>query len=135
MPNTRWIAVTAIFWLGTIVAPEAGAASRQDACAALTDARVALYAMVNAKDKSELDGLHAKVKEASAGLDAVLAAMAGADAKPAADFRPVWDQFKATRDKEIIPALYKGNVGEARMLADGIQLDRLSKMWGIMSCR
>jgi hypothetical protein len=53
----------------------------------------------------------------------------------AADFKAVWDQFKATRDKEIIPAIYKGNADDAKKIADGIQYGRLSKMWGIMSCK
>ena len=61
--------------------------------------------------------------------------LCGADAKRAADFKTVWDQFKATRDTEIIPAVYKGNANDARKIAGGIQLQRLSKMWGIMSCK
>jgi hypothetical protein len=47
----------------------------------------------------------------------------------------VWEQFKATRDKEIIPDIYKGNAADARKLADGIQLERFGKMFDIMSCR
>jgi hypothetical protein len=31
--------------------------------------------------------------------------MTGAEAKVAADFKAVWDQFKGTREKEIIPAI------------------------------
>jgi hypothetical protein len=65
----------------------------------------------------------------------VLAGMTGADAKKAADFKAVWDQFKATRDKDIIPAIYKGNADEAKKIADGIQYQRLSQMWSIMSCK
>jgi hypothetical protein len=68
-------------------------------------------------------------------LDSVLAGMTGADAKSAADFKALWDQFKATRDNQIIPAIYKGNADEAKKIADGIQFERLSKMWSIMSCR
>jgi hypothetical protein len=64
--------------------------------------------MAKAKDKSAQDALNAKVQAASTKLDSVLAGMAGADAKKAADFRAVWDQFKETRNKEIIPAIYKG---------------------------
>jgi hypothetical protein len=44
-------------------------------------------------------------------------------------------ELKATREKEIIPAIYKGNADDAKKLANGIQLERLSKMWGIMSCK
>ena len=135
MTCTRSIALAAVLCFGSLVASGASAASKQDACAALTDSRVALYSMLTVKEKNALDELGAKVKQSSAKLDAVLAAMSGADAKAAAEFKPVWDEFKSTRDREIIPALYAGKDGEARRLADGIQLDRLSKMWGIMSCR
>ena len=61
--------------------------------------------------------------------------MSGVDAKLAADFKAVWDQFKETRENEIIPAIYRGNTGDAKKIADGIQLDRLSQMWRIMSCK
>ena len=91
--------------------------------------------MINAKDKSAQDALNAKVREASTKLDAVLAGMTGADAKAAADFKALWDQFKATRDNQIIPAIYKGNADEAKKIADGIQSERLSEMWIIMSCK
>ena len=81
------------------------------------------------------DALNAKVQAASTKVDSVLAGMTGTGAKVAADFKAFWDQFKATRDNEIIPAIYRGNAGEAKKLADGIQYERLSKMWSIMSCR
>jgi hypothetical protein len=75
------------------------------------------------------------VQEASTKLDSVLAGMAGVDSKAVADFKAIWDQFKATRDNEIIPAIYKGKVDAAKEIADGIQSERLSNMWGIMSCK
>ena len=81
------------------------------------------------------DALNAKVQAASTKVDSVLAGMTGADAKVAVDFKAVWDQFKATREEEIIPAIYKGNAAEAKKVTDGIQYERLSKMWSIMSCR
>jgi len=61
--------------------------------------------------------------------------MTGAGAKKATEFKIVWDQFKATRDKEIIPAIEEGNFADAKRVADNVQLDRLSKMWSIISCR
>jgi hypothetical protein len=91
--------------------------------------------MTLAKDKSAQDAWNAKVQEASTKLDSVLAGMTGVDARVASDFKAVWDQFKATRENEIIPAIYKGSAAEAKKLADGIQVERLSKMWGIMSCK
>jgi hypothetical protein len=61
--------------------------------------------------------------------------MTGINARAAADFKTLWDQFRATRDNQIIPAIYKGNADEAKRIADGIQSERLSKMWSIMSCK
>jgi hypothetical protein len=91
--------------------------------------------MMNAKDKSAQDALNVKVQAASTKLDSVVAGMTGANAKVAADFKAVWDQFKATREKEIIPAIYKGDAEDAKKITNGIQYERLSKMWGIMSCK
>ena len=134
MTYRQMIAVTTAFGLGLAFAPPAWADPAGDACAALVNARVTLYTMLNAKDKSAQDALNAKVQAASTKLDSVLAAMSGSDAK-VADFKAVWDQFKATRDKDIIPAIYKGNVDDAKKIADSVQYQRLSKMWRIMSCK
>src|SRR6516164_5780123 len=135
MASNQRIAVTAVLGLGLAFVPAAWADPASDACAALTSVRSSLYSMMLAKDKSAQDAWNAKVQAASTKLDAVLAGMTGADAKVAADFKAVWDQFKETREKEIIPALYRGNAGDAKKVADGIQLDRLSHMWRIMSCK
>src|SRR5215472_3441741 len=134
MTISQSITVAAIFYLGSGF-PTAWADSASDVCAALANARTALYSMINAKDVSTQDALNAKVREASARLESVLAGMTGADATAAADFKALWDQFKATRDNQIIPAIYKGNADEAKKIADGIQSERLSKMWSIMSCK
>jgi hypothetical protein len=135
MTSIQSIAVTTVFGLGLAFVPAARADQASDACAALVDARSALYSMMNAKDKSAQDALNVKVQAASTKLDSVLAGMTGANAKVATDFKVVWDQFKATREKEIIPAIYKGDVEDAKKITNGIQLKRLSKMWGIMSCK
>ena len=135
MTRSQSIAVMAMFGLGLAFAPAAWADHKSDACAALVDARNSLYSMLNAKDKFAQDVLNAKVQAASTKLDSVLAGMTGADGKVAADFKAVWDQFKETREREIMPAIYKGNAGDARKITDGIQLDRLSQMWRIMSCQ
>jgi len=128
------IAVTTVLGLGLAFIPAAWAAPASEACLALADARSTLYLLMSAKDKSAIDAFNAKVQSASTKLDSVLAGMTGAHAKAAADFKAVWDQFKATREKEIIPAIYKGDAEAAKKIANGIQFERLSKMWGIMSC-
>ena len=135
MTSSQSIAMTTVFGLGMAFVSAAWADPASDACAALVDARSALYSMLNAKDKSAQDALNTKVQAASTKLDSVLAGMTGADAKVAADFKAVWDQFKATREEELIPAIHKGNADDAKKIANGIQHDRLSKMWGIMSCK
>jgi hypothetical protein len=135
MTSSQSIAMTTVLGLGLAFVPTAWADPASDACAALADARNALYFMINARAKSAQDALNAKVQAASTKLDSVLGGMTGADAKVAADFKVIWDQFKATREKEIIPAIYKGNADEAKKITDGIQYERLSKMWSIMSCK
>jgi hypothetical protein len=135
MISRRSIAVTTVFGLGLSFIPAAWANPASDVCASLVDARTALYSMMNAKHKSAQDALNVKLQAASTKLDSVLAGMTGADAKMAADFKAVWDQFKATRDKEIIPTIYRGNTDDAKKITDGIQYERFSKMWSIMSCK
>ena len=135
MTRSQLIAGMTLFGLGLAFVSSAWADPASDVCAALVDARDALYAMAKAKDKSAQDALNAKVQAASTKLDSVLAGMTGADAKRAADFKAVWDQFKDTRDKEIIPAIYKGNTDDAEKLINGVQLTRFGTMWGVMSCK
>ena len=135
MTSSQSIAITVAFGIGLRFISVAWADSASDACAALANARTALYSMINAKDKSVQDALNAKVQEASAKLELVLAGMTGTNVKAAADFKALWDQFKTTRDNQIIPAIYKGNADEAKKIADGIQSERLSKMWSVMSCK
>jgi len=35
----------------------------------------------------------------------------------------------------MIPAIYKGSIDDAKKIADGVQLERFSTMWRIMSCK
>jgi len=135
MTRRQSIAVMTVFALGLSFISAARANPASDVCASLVNARTALYSMMKAKDESAQDALKVKMQAASTKLDSALADMTGADAKIAADFKAVWDQFKATRDKEIIPAIYRGNTDDAKKLADGIQYERFSKMWSIMSCK
>ncbi len=135
MTSSQPIAMAVVFGLGLAFVQSAWADSAIDACTALANARNALYSMLTAKDKSAKDALNAKMQTASIKLDSVLAGMTGPEAKVAADFKAIWDQFKATRDTEIIPAIEKGNADGAKKIANGVQLDRLAKMWSIMSCK
>jgi len=66
MTSSQSIAVSVVFGFGLGFVSVAWADSASDACAALANARTALYSMISAKDKSAQDALNAKVQEASA---------------------------------------------------------------------
>jgi len=132
MAISRSIVVTIALGLGLTLAPAAWATPASETCAALAEARNSLYSMLHAKDKSARDALTAKTQAASIKIDSALARMT--DAKVATDFKEVWNQFTATRDSEIIPAIYQGNIDDAKKIANGIQFQRFSRMWSIMSC-
>ncbi|HRH82526.1 MAG TPA: hypothetical protein PLW81_15920 [Thiobacillaceae bacterium] len=113
----------------------AGAATPDEACAALGEARTHLVAMIGSTDKAAQDDLKSKVHAASAKLDAALAGMSGADADKATQFKPVWEAFKNTRETEIIPAVYAGRNADAKAIATGIQAERMKAMKGAMGCK
>ena len=114
----------------------ANAATPESACANLAEARTELVSMVAETNPAKLDDLKAKVHAASDKLDADLAAMAsGADAAKAAEFQPVWEAFKKTRETEIIPDVYAGKNNDAKAIATGIQAERMAKMKAIMGCQ
>jgi hypothetical protein len=118
---------------------QAHAAPAQDACAALMEARGHLVNMLAATDKAVLDDLNGKVQAASGKLDGILNAMErgynAADAQRATEFKPVWGEFKNTRETGIIPALYAGKAADAKALATGIQAERMKKLKGAMGCQ
>lgn len=126
------IAAFALLFTATLPAI---AAPADDACAALMEARTHLVAMIGSTDRASHDALKAKVHAASAKLDGILAGMAGADAAKAAAFKPVWEDFKKTRETEIIPAVYAGKNAEAKAIATGIQAERMGKMKAAMGCK
>lgn len=119
--------------------PASAAATADDACAALMEARGHLVAMIGSTDRATHDDLKGKVHAASSKLDGILTAMgksynAGDEAKAAA-FKPVWEAFKNTRENEIIPAVYAGKNADAKAIAGGIQAERMKQMRGAMACK
>ncbi|HNF88378.1 MAG TPA: MCP four helix bundle domain-containing protein [Thiobacillaceae bacterium] len=128
-----------LFTLGGLMAGPCLAAPSDDACAALMEARGYLVTMIGSSDKAANDDLKAKIQAASARLDATLVAMtksynAGDEAK-VASFRPVWEDFKKTRESEIIPLVYAGKNADAKAIATGIQAERMGKMKAAMGCK
>jgi hypothetical protein len=97
------------------------------------EARTALLSMIDARDRASMNALNAKVQSASRRLDAALAELCGRDIKDIARFRMIWEQFKKTRQTEIIPAIFIGKIDEARHVATGIQGERIAVMKAILS--
>lgn len=133
------LTLTLLATLSALTFGQAQAAPAQDACAALMEARGHLVNMLAATDKAVLDDLNGKVQAASGKLDGILNAMErgynAVDAQKAAEFKPVWSEFKNTRETGIIPAVYAGKVADAKALATGIQTERMKKMKGAMGCQ
>lgn len=111
------------------------AAPADDACAALMEARGHLVAMIGSTDKAAHDDLKGKVHAASNRLDTILGSMAYSDAAKVNAFKPVWEEFKKTRENEIIPAVYAGKNADAKAIATGIQAERMGKMKAAMGCK
>jgi hypothetical protein len=93
--------------------------------------------MPDTGDEATLGKHGAIVTEATKKADAALAA-AMADPAQAAnaaklkELQGIWEQFKATRDKEIIPALYAGDKAKASEPGKCIQADRFKKITGLL---
>ncbi len=94
----------------------------------LTAARESLVTMLVNKDKRGAD--HQKVvKDTADAVSAQLAKMK-APAGKEAQFKTLvdnWTAFKATREKELVPAILAGREDEARKIAGGIQKERYTK--------
>jgi hypothetical protein len=67
-------------------------------------------------------------------LESIVGEMADNDADKAKAFRPIWEKFKKTREKEIIPAVYAGRKAYAKTIAGGIQAVRMGKMKVALGC-
>ncbi|HPT50617.1 MAG TPA: hypothetical protein PKZ22_10510 [Accumulibacter sp.] len=100
----------------------------------LTAARESLVSMLVNKDKRGPD--HQKVvKDTADAVSAKLAKMK-APAGKEAQFKELvdnWNAFKNTREKELVPAILKGNDEEAKKIAGGIQKERYTKCQTITS--
>lgn len=116
-------------------AGSAAAATPDDVCAALADARGHLVNMIASTDKATNDGLKGKIQAASTQLETALADVQKSDSAKAAAFKPAWEAFKNTRETEIIPAIYANKNADAKALATGIQAERMTQMKTAMGCK
>ena len=119
----------------------AQAATVCDAKTSLNDARSNLVAMVGLSDKKAEDGggeevlntLREKVNTATTSLETAIKTLAdenseGAAAVVVATLDKTWSEFKGTRESEIMPNVYSGKKAEAKIIATGVQKERMSIM-------
>lgn len=107
-----------------------GALGVSEIKAELNGVRALLVTMITEQDKSKLDTHRDKIKAVSQKIDDSFVSMENSKYLPQdmienlKKIREVWIAFKDTRDNEIIPAIYAGDMNKVRGLAMGIQAER-----------
>jgi hypothetical protein len=94
----------------------------------LSAARESLVAMLLHKDQRGPEQ-QKLVKDTADAVSAQLAHMKAPPGKEA-QFKELvenWNAFKSTREKELVPAILKGNDEEAKKIAGGIQKERITR--------
>ena len=99
----------------------------------LTSTRQQTMAMLSEDDHAVLEMRYEEALKSSKNLDVLLAAALkngslGAIQPTLAQFKVIWEEFKKTRDNEIVPALMSGSHLKARAMALTIQAPRFKKM-------
>ena len=49
------------------------------------------------------------------------------------ELKATWEDFKATRETEIVPAVRAGKTADAKAIAAGVQAERMKKMKGLLA--
>ena len=96
----------------------------------LNGVRAMLVTLLAEKDKAKLDSTNSKIKELTKVIDDRFSDLINNKAFPDGminDIKKInepWAAFRDTRDNELIPAIYEGDIEKARSLALGIQAER-----------
>jgi len=100
----------------------------------LSEVRVALLNLINETDKEKIPLLKTSIENLSHTIDGTFSDLLDASKTGTMDSsetlkeaRSVWQEFRNTRDQEIIPSIISGNTAKARQLASGIQKERYEK--------
>lgn len=104
----------------------------------INEIRSLLLAMTEEADKQKRDMYAHAIKDLTGRIDGNLAELvAGSkDDKVVAtvkELKSIWDEFKYTRDTQIIPFIYEDKIKEAKELAMGVQAERYRKMAGLLN--
>lgn len=111
----------------------AGSLGASELKADLNNVRAALVTMLAEPDKTKFDSHKQKIKELTEKVDNNLNELLSSKAFPQdmiddlQKIKEPWTAFRDTRDNELIPAIYAGDVEKARGLAMGVQAERYKK--------
>jgi membrane-bound lytic murein transglycosylase B len=136
---TKRVMTLIVIALAIAIAPMASvAAGTADAVESLKAAREKLVALLDTTDKGTqtvlIDQIHKASDTVDKQLDSILAdASTSADLKAkVTEAKSVWEEFKKTRETEIIPAVQAGNPQKGKDLAVGVQKDRFKKIMTLL---
>ncbi|MEW6739434.1 MAG: methyl-accepting chemotaxis protein [Nitrospirota bacterium] len=98
----------------------------------LTLVRSKLLSMMIEKDREKLEDIKDDIEDMTERIDELFdkiakslsAANLSAESPSIAKAREAWNAFKDTRDKELIPLIFAGNIEKAKEIAGGIQAER-----------
>ena len=104
----------------------------------LADARMAVLDMLSDPSKERLKTHLAAIDDGSKTVDESITmlfsnkkALEEDEVSAIEAIKPLWDSFKATRDKDIIPAIVAGNYREAASIAERVQKQRFNQLKAI----
>lgn len=101
--------------------------------------RVALLTMAGVESRSEKEGQHARIKEATAAVESLFKTLYDRNrhepeiTRLLEELERTFADFKDTRDRQIIPLTYSGKTEQAMSIALGIQSERYSRMASTVS--
>ncbi|MDH4100941.1 MAG: hypothetical protein OEV28_10285 [Nitrospirota bacterium] len=126
------IVATLVFSIFSLLSVAAHAGDFADVKAMVVDAREQLLIML--KDSTKRGVEQQKLVQDTA--DAVTAKIASLHVpKPKIgkhkQMAGLWEAFKKTRDKELVPAILAGKQAEAEKIAHGVQQKRLDKIYAL----
>jgi hypothetical protein len=129
----KTIAILLALFAWSIVPLPVQAGQVADIKATLNITRQHTMAMLSEDDRAVLDMRYDEALESSKALDAILGAALKNEALQAIQpklmqFQSIWNAFKLTRDKEVIPALFAGARDKALDLAQRVQAPRFKQM-------
>ena len=132
MTRMYWLLLASVYvLLGTPIAAFAGPVV--DIQGLLNQSRAETMAMLSEADKTVLemryDDALASSKKLDVRLEQALSDKTQQTQRASLEkFKEIWEVFKVTRDKEIVPMLMSGKQDKARALAKYVQFPRFQKM-------